>query len=161
MEENLIRFEEETKYERNGNFQEYLKEKLQLKEMEADSYSPLVLAYMGDCVYELFIRTKVVNNGNIQVNKMHQKSASYVCAGAQAKLMHLIMEELTEKELQIYKRGRNAKSVTMAKNATVTDYRIATGFEALIGYLYLSAQNERMIDLICLGLEKMGLLKKE
>ena len=111
---------------------------------------------MGDCVYELFIRTKIVNMGNMQVNKMHQQSASLVKASAQAEMVYAIMELLTETEKQIYKRGRNAKSLTMAKNATVTEYRTATGFEALIGYLYLSGQEKRLVELISMGLEKMG-----
>lgn len=137
-------------------FQEYVIRKLQLKEQDADGYSPLVLAYMGDCVYELFIRTKVVNEGNMQVSKMHKKSARLVKASAQAQMVCVIMEMLTDAEKRVYKRGRNAKSVTMAKNASMMDYRMATGFEALIGYLYLSGQRERMVELICAGLEKMG-----
>ena len=138
------------------DFQEYVIQKFQLKKQDADQYSPLVLAYMGDCVYELFIRTKVVNDGNMQVSKMHKRSATFVKASAQAELIHLIMELLTEEEIQIYKRGRNAKSATMAKNSTMAEYRTATGFEALIGYLYLSGQKERMVELICTGLERMG-----
>ena len=94
--------------------------------------------------------------GNMQVNKMHQQSASLVKASAQAEMVYAIMELLTETEKQIYKRGRNAKSLTMAKNATVTEYRTATGFEALIGYLYLSGQEKRLVELISMGLEKMG-----
>jgi len=138
------------------DFRAYVKEQLQLKEMDANCFSPLVLAYMGDCVYELFIRTKVVNSGNMPVNKMHKKSAALVKASAQKEMMYGIMEELTEEERQIYKRGRNAKSATMAKHATVSDYRTATGFEALMGYLYLSGQERRMVELIRLGLLKMG-----
>lgn len=143
------------KIEVRREFKEYIKEKFRLKEQDAKGYSPLVLAYMGDCVYELFIRTKVVNAGNMQVSKMHKESAALVKASAQAEMITVIMELLTEEERQIYKRGRNAKSVTMAKNATMTEYRMATGFEALIGYLYLSGQEERMVELICAGLERM------
>ncbi len=151
--------EEEIKQEDqscNKIWKEYIKEKFHLQEQNANLYSPLVLAYMGDCVYELFIRTKIVNMGNMQVNKMHQQSASLVKASAQAEMVYAIMELLTETEKQIYKRGRNAKSLTMAKNATVTEYRTATGFEALIGYLYLSGQEKRLVELISMGLEKMG-----
>lgn len=111
------------------------------------------------CVYELLIRTKVVNGGNMQVSKMHKQSAALVKASAQAEIMHVIMEYLTEEEMQIYRRGRNAKSVTMAKHATMIDYRTATGFEALIGYLYLSGEGKRMVDLICIGLEKLEYLR--
>lgn len=149
MEEDL----KETEVRRE--FKEYVKEKFRLKEQDAKGYSPLVLAYMGDCVYELFIRTKVVNAGNMQVSKMHKESAALVKASAQAEMITVIMELLTEEERQIYKRGRNAKSVTMAKNATMTEYRMATGFEALIGYLYLSGREKRMVELICAGLEGM------
>lgn len=149
--------EEDLKDTRDRNeFREYVKEKFQLQEQDVNGYSPLVLAYLGDCVYELFIRTKVVNAGNMQVSKMHKQSAALVKASAQAEMIHAIMELLTETEMQIYKRGRNAKSMTMAKNASMTEYRKATGFEALIGYLYLSGQEERMVELICAGLEAMG-----
>lgn len=140
---------------KEGGFQEYVIKKLQLQEQDVNGYSPLVLAYMGDCVYELLIRTKIVNGGNMQVNKMHKQSAKLVKASAQAELVHRIMELLTDTEKKIYKRGRNAKSATMAKNATMAEYRTATGFEALIGYLYLSGQKERLVELVCAGLEKM------
>lgn len=152
MEENL------NQNESGFDFRAYVKEKFQLKENDANGFSPLVLAYMGDCVYELFIRTKVVNGGNMQVNKMHKQSAALVKASAQAEIMHVIMEDLTEEETQIYRRGRNAKSATMAKHATMADYRTATGFEALIGYLYLSGEEKRMVDLICMGLKKLEYL---
>ena len=149
--------EEDRKQDAVG-FQEYVIEKLQLQKQDVNGYSPLVLAYIGDCVYELVIRTKVVNSGNMQVSKMHKQSAQLVKASAQAEMVHGIMELLTDTEKKVYKRGRNAKSATMAKNATMTEYRTATGFEALIGYLYLSGQRERMVELICAGLEKMGVL---
>ena len=118
--------------------------------------SPLALAYIGDAVYELAIRTRVVSRGNVQVSKMHKKSAGLVKAESQAALFKLISEELTEEEMAVYKRGRNAKSYTMAKNATMTDYRMATGLEALVGYLYLKEDFERLLTLIGHGLEKMG-----
>ena len=123
------------------------------------TYSPLVLAYIGDAVYEVVIRTKVINHGSMQVNKMHKKSSSLVKAETQASLIKVLEEELTEEELAAFKRGRNAKSVSTAKNASVIDYRMATGFESLIGYLYLSEQYERMITLISHGLEKIGELE--
>ena len=118
-------------------------------------YSPLVLAYLGDGVYELIIRSKVVNMGNMQVNKMHKKSASLVKAQTQASMIRLLEPDLTKEELAIFKRGRNAKSVTMAKHATMAEYRMATGMEALVGYLYLSEQFERLLELISLGLKKI------
>lgn len=132
------------------------KEALKLKETDVNTYSPLALAYIGDGVYELAIRTLILNRGNVQVNKMHKKAASLVKAEAQANFYKLLEEELKPEEIAVYKRGRNAKSFTVAKNATMQDYRMATGFEALMGYLYLSEQFERMAELLGTGLEKMG-----
>ena len=135
------------------------KEALRLKEADDASYSPLVLAYLGDAVYELAIRTLVVNEGNRQVNKMHRESASLVKAGTQMEFLIAIEDELTEEEKSVYRRGRNAKSVTMAKHATMKEYRMATGFEALIGYLYLQGRLERLAELLGLGLERLGKFK--
>ena len=149
--------------EETGNavsvFQAFCNEALRLKEMDPGMYSPLALAYIGDAAYELIVRTMVINHGSIQVNKMHKKSASLVNAGTQAEMIRLIMEELTEEETAVYKRGRNAKSVTTAKHATVVDYRTATGFEALCGYLYLTGRLERLVSLISHGFEKIGELE--
>ncbi len=135
---------------------EQMRQELELQDVDIRSYSPLALAYIGDAVYELLIRVKVMNRGSRQVSKMHNKSASLVKAGAQAAMIRNIKEELTEEELTIFKRGRNAKSVTIAKHATMADYRAATGFEALAGYLYLTGQGERLLYLVHIGLEKMG-----
>lgn len=132
------------------------KQLLNLKEMNVNSYSPLVLAYIGDGIYELIIRTKIVNMGNVQVNKMHKKSAALVKAATQAAMAKELEPELTEAELAVYKRGRNAKSASTAKNATMIDYRMATGLEALFGYLYLNGEIIRLAKLIELGLEKIG-----
>ncbi|MEG1781507.1 MAG: ribonuclease III domain-containing protein [Clostridium sp.] len=132
------------------------KEALKLAEVDIHSYSPLALAYIGDAVYELAIRSLIMNRGNMQVNKMHKKASALVKAEAQANFYKLIAENLNEEERAIYKRGRNAKSGTMAKNATMLDYRMATGFEALIGYLYLTEQFERMAQILGSGLEQMG-----
>ena len=139
-----------------GESLSFFKEAFRLKEVDAGMYAPLVLAYVGDAVYEIMIRTKVVNGGSVQVNKLHKHSADLVKAETQAKMITALMEELTESELAVYKRGRNAKSYTMAKNASMKDYRMATGFEALIGYLYLSEQNHRLVELVSHGLEKIG-----
>ena len=128
------------------------KEAMRLKEVEAREYSPLALAYLGDAVYELAIRTFVMNHGNTQVNKMHKKTAGLVKAEAQANFYKVLEEELTEEEKAVYRRGRNAHSPTMAKHATMADYRRATGFEALIGYLYLKEEYTRMITLIRMGI---------
>ena len=111
----------------------YLKEQFELPDVDVRSYSPLVLAYIGDGIYELVIRTAVVGQGNRQANALHKKTSTYVKASAQAAMMEAILEDLTEEELAVYKRGRNAKTVSMAKHATMHDYRHATGFEAQIG----------------------------
>ena len=134
------------------------KEALKLKDMDADTYSPLVLAYIGDAIYELVIRTKVVNHGNTQVNKLHKRTAALVKAEAQAQLYMLLEDELTEEEKAVYRRGRNSKTTTMAKNATMKDYRMATGFEALMGWLYLKGSMDRLVELVASGLPKTGCL---
>lgn len=114
------------------------------------SYSPLTLAYIGDAVYELVIRSMIVTEGNAPVNKLHKRSSELVKAETQAKVaLHLVETEvLSEEELRVLKRGRNAQSYTKAKNASMSDYRWATGFEALVGYLYLSGRSERMMELV-------------
>lgn len=126
----------------------------QLEEGRADQYSPLTLAFIGDCIYDLVIRTMIVEQANAPVNVLHHKAASLVKASAQAKLFYQIEPLLTEKERAVFRRGRNAKSYTMAKNASMSDYRTATGVEALMGYLYLDHQMGRAIELIKKGLEK-------
>ena len=131
-----------------------LKELFHLEDQDLRSYSPLTLAYIGDGVYELIIRTILVKKGNCPVNRLHKKASSLVKAGAQSAIMEVIEEELTPEELSVYRRGRNAHSPTMAKHATMADYRRATGFEALMGYLYLTEQWERMLQLIKKGIEK-------
>ena len=126
----------------------YIKEKFQLEDVDIRSYSPLVLAYIGDGIYDLIVRSVIVGKGNTSPSRMHKTVSGYVKAEAQSTMIGLLMEHLTEEEITIYKRGRNAKSPTMAKNATVADYRRATGFEALMGYLYLDDQFERLLELV-------------
>lgn len=111
-------------------------------------YNPLALAYIGDTVYDLFIRTKVLAKGNRHVTQMHKESVQFVKAHSQSVSAYAIENELTEDELRILKWGRNAKSNTTPKNADVTEYRMATGLETLIGYLYLSGENERLSYLL-------------
>lgn len=120
------------------------------------AYSPLALAYIGDGVYEIFVRTYVINKGNRQVNKMHKASRELVRASTQARLYFLIEEMLTEEEDRVLKRGRNAKSVSAPKNGDITEYRHATGLEALIGYLYIEGRIERIKELIDTGLERLS-----
>lgn len=123
---------------------------------KANSYSPLALAYIGDGVYEIFIRSYVINRGNMPVNKMHKASRELVRASSQAKIYYLIEDLLTEEEEAVLRRGRNAKSVSTPKNGDVTEYRHATGLEALIGYLYIEGKVERIKELIDTGLERLA-----
>ena len=119
---------------------------------KAQSLSPLVLAYVGDAVYELFVRGYVLRTGNAPVNKLHRRSRDLVKAAGQTAFYHRVEGMLTEEEAAVFKRGRNAKSHTMAKNADMMDYRIATGVEALFGYLYLDGQLKRLGELFEAGL---------
>ncbi|NLL72004.1 MAG: Mini-ribonuclease 3 [Clostridiales bacterium] len=126
----------------------YIRQTWNLPDTDIKSYSGLTLAYIGDAIYELIIRTYIVEQGNAPVNKLHKQVVKLVKATAQAELYHNIKDKLTEEEAAIYKRGRNAKSFTSAKNADIVEYRTATGLEALIGYLYLTGQIKRILELI-------------
>jgi len=126
------------------------------KGQSARELSPLVLAYIGDAVYEIMIRTMVVSKGNMPVNKMHKASREYVKAKGQRDFYFRIENMLTEEEQAVFKRGRNAKSHTMAKNAEMIDYKHATGFEALFGYLYLEGRTERLYELFEAGILAEG-----
>ncbi len=133
---------------------EYLRDAFGLRDVDLRTYSPLTLAYIGDAIYDLIIRTLIVKQGNSRPEKMHKRASALVKASAQAEMIERLLPMLTEEEHAIYKRGRNAKSYTMAKNATMLDYRKATGFEALMGYLYLKEDMSRLIDLVKAGLDK-------
>lgn len=141
--------------EEDLNFYKEISAYFKIKNQNICNYSPLTLAYIGDGIYELVIRSVVVAKGNEPVNKLHKKSSSMVKAETQARLIKLLMDRLTDEELTIYKRGRNAKSFTSAKNASIVDYRMATGFEALMGYLYMEGRTERLFELVKLGLERL------
>lgn len=107
-------------------------------------YTPLVLAYMGDAVYEVYIRRRLINMFHIPIGQIHRKATQYVCAEAQYRAMHALEPLLSEEEIHVFKKGRNAKSATVPKNADVTHYRHATGFESLIGWLYVTDNKERL-----------------
>ena len=139
----------------NFEFHDYITEVLNLQEVDAASYSPLVLAYIGDCVYDLAIKTMIISRGNKQVQKLHEETSRIVQASTQSLMMRTMQEHLTEEEHAVYRRGRNAKSVSPAKNQSITDYRRATGFEALIGYLYLKKEYKRLMDLVKTGLDSL------
>ena len=127
-----------------------MEEFIELKkdEQEVNLMPPLTWAYVGDCVYELFIRTSLVNTTNLKPHALHIEAIKHVKAKAQAETLNNIYEELTEKEKDIVRRGRNAENHHLPKNANVHDYMYATAFEALIGYLYLNKQNKRLKEIL-------------
>lgn len=127
------------------------------KQQDVRSYSPLALAYIGDAIYDLIIRTVVVERANRPANELHHITVGFVSAGAQAKIADALMESLTEEEQSVFRRGRNSKPHTMAKNASAGDYLKATGFEAVLGYLYLSDRMDRVLELVKTGIELAGL----
>ncbi len=135
-----------------------IQNEFKLQPKDINTYSPLTLAYLGDAVYEIIIRTHIVEGTDGVVNTLHRRSSKLVNAGAQATLFSSIENSLTEEEITIYRRGRNAKSHSVAKNASIHDYRMATGFEALMGYLYLTNNLNRAIQLVNQGLRDSELL---
>ena len=136
------------------NLTESIKNVLGLKEISPAQLSPLVLAYIGDSIFDLVITYLLDTKGNMQVNKLNRFTSNIVKAQSQSEMIGIIEPLLSPAEEAVYKRGRNAKSYTSAKNASISDYRRATGFEALMGYLYLEGEYERMIQLIKAGLDK-------
>ncbi|MBR5947802.1 MAG: ribonuclease III [Clostridia bacterium] len=116
--------------------------------------APLSLAYMGDTVYDLFVRTMLLETTTLTVHGLHQRAAKLVCAKAQAAAFRAIEPLLDEKELSVYRRGRNSHIGTVPKSASIMDYRTATGLEALIGFLYLSGENERLNEIMRLILSQ-------
>ena len=140
--------------EKSVNLKEVFLNEFGLEEQDLRTYSPLTLAYIGDAIFELVIRTVLVERKNTQPEKLHKAATKIVKAETQAVMIELLKEDLTEEEMAVFKRGRNAKAGTRAKNATMSEYRRATGFEALMGYLYLKGDMERMIQLISMGIEK-------
>ena len=135
----------------------FIRERFNIKKQDIRTYSPLTLAYIGDGVFDLIIRTVVVDKGNTSPNELHRHTSSIVKAHTQALMAEALMEGLTEEEHDVYRRGRNAKSFTTAKNATVADYRKATGFEALMGYLYLEDRFDRAVYLSRRALDLLGI----
>lgn len=127
----------------------------ELEEQDYRSFSALTLAYIGDSVFELLIRTMIIYQSKKAVNDLHKKTISFVKAESQAAIVQGLLDNelLTEEEKAIYKRGRNSKPHTVAKNASVADYRKATGFEALVGYLYVTGQMERILELTKAGMD--------
>jgi len=135
----------------------YIKEQFDIQNVDIRTYSPLALAYIGDGIFDLVIRSLVVGKGNTKASQLHYQTSHIVKAETQAKIIEALEEDLTEEEADVYRRGRNAKSPTMAKNASMVDYRKATGFEALMGYLYLTGEVDRMLYLVKRGIELTGM----
>ena len=135
----------------------YIKQQFDIKEVDMRTYSPLTLAYLGDGLYDIIIRSIVVDRANTSANRLHKHTSSMVKAETQARMIELLEEHLSQEEADIYRRGRNAKSYTTAKNASVADYRKATGFEAVMGYLYLKDDIKRAIELVKLGAQLLDL----
>lgn len=117
------------------------------------SLSSLALAYVGDAVFEIIVRTQVLSIGNAPVNRLHKQARELVNAKAQSQMYFRIAAFLTEEEAGVFRRGRNAKSYTMPKNADLMDYRHATGLEAVFGYLYLQGNMERVLELFVKGMD--------
>lgn len=123
-------------------------------EDEINMLSPLTWAYIGDCVYELYIRTNLVQTTSLKPHKLHIEAIKYVKAKSQADLLKRIQEELTEDEKDIVRRGRNAENHHLPKNSNVQEYNYATAFEALIGYLYLTKKFDRLKEILAKTLDK-------
>ncbi|MEE3494170.1 MAG: ribonuclease III domain-containing protein [Butyrivibrio sp.] len=140
-----------------AHLNKYLNEKFGIEGKDIRTYSPLTLAYIGDAIFDVIIRSILVNKGNTAVNKLHKRASDIVKAGTQSAFIKALMDNLTEEEADIYRRGRNSKPHTKAKNATTMDYLDATGFEAVVGYLYLTDNMDRICELVELGIERLEL----
>lgn len=137
------------------NIEEFIK--LEKDEQEINQLSPLVWAYVGDCVYELYVRTYLVETTKLNPHKLHIEAIKYVKAGAQCKALEKIMDNLTDEEKDIVRRGRNAQNHHLPKNSNVQEYMYSTAFEGLIGYLYLSKKFDRVKEIIDLVISYFGM----
>ncbi len=133
----------------------FLNEFFHIESKDIRTYSPLTLAYIGDAVFDIIIRSVLVNKGNTSVNKLHTRASGIVKAQTQAALVKALLDEMTEEETDYYRRGRNSKPHTRAKNASAIEYLEATGFEAVMGFLYMTGDIERACYLIETGLKKI------
>ncbi|NEX00715.1 ribonuclease-3 family protein [Pseudobutyrivibrio sp. NOR37] len=140
-----------------ASLNDYLNSKFDIEPKDIRTYSPLTLAYIGDAIFDVVVRSILVNKGNTAVNKLHQRASSVVKAPTQARMAAALMDDFTEEEADWYRRGRNSKPHTKAKNATTMDYLEATGFEAVMGYLYLTGDMDRICELVRRGIELTGL----
>lgn len=126
-------------------------------EVDIRTYSPLTLAYIGDAVFEIIVRTLIVEKGQRAANTLHRHTTRLVCAQTQARMAEVLYDLLTEKEQDIYRRAKNTKINSSAKNASLSDYRKATGFEALCGYLFLTDDVARITGLLKKAMDLLGL----
>ena len=140
-----------------ADLNEYINNQFNIEPKDIRTYSPLTLAYIGDAIFDVVIRSILVNKGNTAVNKLHQRASSVVKAQTQAKMAEALMDEFTDDEADYYRRGRNSKPHTKAKNASTMEYLDATGFEAVMGFLYLSGDMDRICQLVRLGIERLEL----
>ncbi|MBP3818324.1 MAG: ribonuclease III [Butyrivibrio sp.] len=140
-----------------ASLNDYFNEQFGIKEQDIRTFSPLTLAYIGDAIFDVIVRSILVNQGNTAVNKLHSRASSIVKAGTQSLIIRTIMDDLTEEEKEIYRRGRNSKPHTKAKNASTIEYLDATGFEAVMGFLYLKGDMDRVCEIVRLAIEKADL----
>lgn len=138
------------------SLEECIRSSFALPEKDWEQYTPLTLAYLGDCVFDMVVRTVLVKRSQVRSGKIHQKASGIVRAVSQARIAEALKEDLTDEEAAVFRRGRNASPDHNAKNATRREYLEATGLEALIGYLYLKGENERLVELIHRGTVKAG-----
>jgi ribonuclease-3 family protein len=131
-----------------------LSSELPVKHGDLSTYSPLALAYVGDAVFDLYIRTLLLSKGNAPVHKLHKQSVAFVKAKAQSDIIHKLLDRLDPDEQDAVRRGRNAKSGTVPKNADIADYKYATGFETLLGYLYIRQDFDRLMEVLRLSTEQ-------
>ncbi len=136
--------------------EESIRAEFSIPERKLSTMTPQALAYLGDAVYDLVIRTVIVDRDNRSAKRMTREASGYARASAQADLIKSIESELNEEEYDIYRRGRNANPGTKARHATMGEYRLATGFEALLGYLYLKGETGRLLSLIHRGWDKLN-----
>lgn len=134
-----------------------IKEKFGCGPVDVRAYSPLTLAYIGDAIFDLVIRTVVVERANRPANQLHKETVKYVKAETQAQMIEVLLPLFTEDELAVYKRGKNAKPYSKAKNATFAEYHKATGFEAVVGYLYLQDDIPRILELVDTAIKQLGI----
>lgn len=132
----------------------FIRDYFGIEKRDIRTYSPLALAYIGDAVYDLVVRSVVTDGANTQVNQLHKKAVRHVSAKAQSLALKSLEGELSDQEADIVRRGRNTKMHTTAKNASLKEYREATGFEALLGYLYLTDNVDRLFYIIKKAMEK-------